>query len=168
MYEEILFADCQSLSNVFNHRFIMQLQEKDPEFLEQVKKKIADLYTDEKVAYMKKNPRWKELTKKGEKWCSTEKGIMSGGNAMKKRFKLTFRQQCGICILVFLMNILLAHLFQTGLFHNLTWLICGGLFLVHPVCPENWFTVYPKSLEEGFRIGGAILIVLGLITRFGI
>ncbi len=86
---------------------------------------------------------------------------------MKKR-KLTFRLQCRICIFIFLINILLAHLFQTGLFHNLTFLICGGLFLAHPVCPEHWGSAYPDGWERGFRIGGAILMVLGLITRFGI
>lgn len=87
---------------------------------------------------------------------------------MKKIVNLTFKKQISICIAVFIMDIVLAHLFQTGLFHNLTWLIYGVLFFINPVWPEEWVNVYPEQREKGVRIAGAICIIIGLITKFGI
>lgn len=87
---------------------------------------------------------------------------------MKNIVNLTFKQQIKLCIGVFIIDIVLAHLFQTGLFHNLTCLIYGGLFFVNPVWPEGWINVYPEQRKKGVRIAGVICIIIGLITRFGV
>ncbi len=86
----------------------------------------------------------------------------------KRLIRFTFHQQFKVCFTVFILNIILAHLFQTGVFHNFSRLICGVLFLWNPVWPETWVTCYPESQKLGARIAGAILIILGLICRFGI
>ena len=87
---------------------------------------------------------------------------------MEKMLKLTFRQQAIVGLAIFIVNILLAHLFQTGLFHNLGWMIWGGLFLINPVWPEKWLVFDTKTMKRNVRIGAVLCIVIGLITRFGI
>lgn len=89
---------------------------------------------------------------------------------MKKTLKLTFKQQFTIGIAVFIIDIVLAHLFQTGLFHNLSWLIYGGLFIVNPVLPESFVSskIHPKAGIIGCRIAGLICIIIGLLLRSGI
>lgn len=89
---------------------------------------------------------------------------------MEKTRTLTFKQQVKVCIAVFIIDIVLAHLFQTGLFHNLSWLVYGAMFLVNPVLPERWWSarMHPKAAVTGLRIAGAICIYIGLTGRFGI
>lgn len=87
---------------------------------------------------------------------------------MKQILRFTFRQQCILCAAVFLLDIVLAHLMNTGLFHNLTWLIWGVLFLLNPVTPESWSAADPNSREKGARIAGILFVVVGLIFRSGV
>ncbi len=87
---------------------------------------------------------------------------------MKRTFKLTFFQQFTLCVSMGLVCILCAHLFQTGLFHNVYWTSCGVLFLVNPVWPEFLFSPYPEKQRLGARIAAVIMICLGLLGRFGI
>lgn len=81
---------------------------------------------------------------------------------------LTFHQQVLVCFAIFLADILLAHLFQTGIFHNISWVLWGILFLLNPVWPESWVNMYPESGKKGARIAGGIMVLIGLIFRFGI
>ena len=87
-----------------------------------------------------------------------------------KKYKLTFKQQVIVCFVVFIISIILAHTFQFGWFHNLSWLIYGVIFIVNPVWPERWWNakVHPKAATIGCRIAGAICIYIGATGRFGI
>ena len=87
-----------------------------------------------------------------------------------KKYKLTFKQQVIVCFAVFIINIILAHTFQSGWFHNLSWLIYGVLLIVNPVLPEQWCNAkaYPKSATIGCRIAGAICVYIGATGQFGI
>lgn len=89
---------------------------------------------------------------------------------MKKIITLTFKQQIGVCFAVFILDIVLAHLFQTGLFHNLSWLVYGAMFLVNPVLPEQLWSakMHPKEAVTGIRIASAICIYIGLTGQFGV
>ena len=93
---------------------------------------------------------------------------MKEPSTQNPRIHWSFRQQLLLCFVVFLIDILLAHLFQTGVFHNLSWLVWGLLFLVNPVWPEGWIPISPSHQNKGLRIAGAILILIGLTARFGI
>lgn len=88
---------------------------------------------------------------------------------MKKIKALTFKRQIEVCFAVFIIDIVLAHLLQTGLFHNLSWLVYGAMFIINPVLPEQWWDVRmrPKAVT-GIRIAGAICIYIGLTGQFGI
>lgn len=65
-------------------------------------------------------------------------------------------------ILVILANIL-AFAFHRGLFTNIAWIICGLLWIVHPVYPEQ---MDAKKGRLASRLAGAVCILIGLVTRF--
>ena len=87
-----------------------------------------------------------------------------------RKYRLTFKQQILLCFAVFIIDILLAHIFQSGIFHNISWLIYGILLLVNPVFPEQWGIgkIHPRAEVNGCRIAGAICIYIGATGRFGI
>lgn len=93
---------------------------------------------------------------------------MKENGTKKGLIHLTFKQQMKVCFAVFIVDIFLAHWFQSGVFHNLSWVLWGALFLLNPVWPERWSSAYPESGKKGARIAGGIMVIIGLIFRFGI
>lgn len=85
--------------------------------------------------------------------------------------KLTFEQEWWIMAGIVLCGLLLAAFFKQSIFSNIGWVIAGLLPIIHPVCPESWKWRYgddDKRMKRDFRIGGAIVVLIGLITRFGV
>ena len=81
---------------------------------------------------------------------------------------LTFSRQIWLCLIVFVVCMVLSFTLHIGLFHNVAWIFYGVLFLVHPVWPKSVDWQDPRKLRLGIRIGAALCIVVGLITRFGV
>lgn len=84
---------------------------------------------------------------------------------------LTFARQWRLMAGIVLSGLILSTLFKQGIFSNIGWILAGLLFVIHPVCPEAWKWKYgddDSRMKRNFRIGGAVVIFLGLITRFGV
>ena len=84
---------------------------------------------------------------------------------------LTFKQQMWLSIGIELCGFLLSTLFKRGIFTNIGWILAGSLFVIHPICPESWRWRYgddDKRMRRDFRLAGAAVIFVGLITRFGV
>ena len=84
---------------------------------------------------------------------------------------LTFKQQFFIGLAVEVVCFILATTFKKGIISNIGWIFYGLLFVIHPVCPEAWKWRYgddEKRMKRDFRIAGAVVILFGLITRYGV
>lgn len=82
--------------------------------------------------------------------------------------KLTFKTQFRICMGILILSFVLAHITKQGLFTNIAWIIYGLFFIINPVWPEMWNHADHNKMRLGCRIGGVLVIVVGLITRFGV
>ena len=82
--------------------------------------------------------------------------------------RITFRQQVTAGILLLGLAFLLAHILQNGIYINIAWILYGAAFLIHPVWPRTWHNADPRKMKRGARIGGALCILIGLLTRFGV
>ena len=51
--------------------------------------------------------------------------------------RLTFKKQMCTGIGIAATGFVLAHWLKQGIFANLAWMLCGLLFVIHPVCPEG-------------------------------
>ena len=80
---------------------------------------------------------------------------------------LTFSRQAWLCVIVFVACMVLSFTLHQGIFHNVAWVFYGALFFVHPVWPKSVDWQDHRKLRLGIRIGAALCIVVGLITRFG-
>ncbi|MGI5963423.1 MAG: hypothetical protein ACOX7N_06895 [Lawsonibacter sp.] len=84
---------------------------------------------------------------------------------------LTFKQQWWLAFGIVLCSFVFSTLFKQGIFSNIGWILAGLLFVIHPVCPEGakWrYKDREKEMKRDFRVGGVIIIIIGLITRFGV
>lgn len=81
--------------------------------------------------------------------------------------ELTFdRLLCVGIVLIVLANIV-AFWFHAGILVNAAWIVYGGFAIRHPVCPRRWKgSDREKNALLGIRIGGALCIAVGLLTRF--
>lgn len=82
--------------------------------------------------------------------------------------KLTFKTQFRICMGILILSFVLAHITKQGVFTNIAWIIYGLFFIINPVWPEMWNHADHNKMRLGCRIGGVLVIVVGLITRFGV
>ena len=84
---------------------------------------------------------------------------------------LTFKQQFWTGFAIVIACFILSTIFNRGIFSNIGWILNGLLFVIHPVCPEVWKWRYgddEKRMNRDFRIAGAVVIAVGLLTRFGV
>lgn len=81
--------------------------------------------------------------------------------------KISFKIQVYIVFAIMGIGHLLAYLLKNGLCINIAWLLCGLLFLINPVYP-NKNNIPPKKGAFYARIGGVIVIILGLFIRNGV
>jgi hypothetical protein len=81
-------------------------------------------------------------------------------------FKLTFKNQIILGIIFIVLGFICSTIFKQGIFSNIGWILYGALFVFHPVLPKN-----AKSSSKALlvmRITGLVIIILGIITRFGV
>jgi len=82
--------------------------------------------------------------------------------------KLTFTTQMRLSIGILICSFVLATFTRQGLFNNLGWIIYGLFFIINPVWPKTWDWKDHSKLRLGCRIAGALAIMVGLLTRFGV
>lgn len=84
---------------------------------------------------------------------------------------LTWGRQWWLMAVIVFVGVALASLLKQGVFSNIAWVLAGLLPIIHPVCPEAWKWKYgddDKRMKRDSRIAGAVVIFIGLITRFGV
>ncbi len=85
--------------------------------------------------------------------------------------RLTFKKQMWIGMGIIAAGFVLAHLLKHGVFSNLAWILNGLLFVIHPVCPERWKWQYAddeERMRRDFRTAGAFVVLMGILTCFGV
>lgn len=91
---------------------------------------------------------------------------------MKKLFdRLNYKRQCWLAVGIVLFGFILARLTGWAIASNVGWVLAGLLSIVHPLVPESikWrYAGDEKKMARDSRIAGAVVIVVGLITRFGV
>ena len=80
--------------------------------------------------------------------------------------KLTYEKQLLIGVIFLLLMFICSTIFKKGIFCNIGWVVDGLLFVINPVCPKNSEGV--KHIHLWIRLSGIIVIIIGLITRFGV
>lgn len=79
--------------------------------------------------------------------------------------KLSFNQQMILCIVLMFIGFALGTVTEIGWFHNAVLMLCGLIWVIHPV-PPHLRELQPTAQWE-VRIGGIILIIGSLLVRFG-
>lgn len=91
---------------------------------------------------------------------------------MKKLLdRLNYKRQCWLAVGIVLLGFILARLTGWAIASNVGWVLAGLMFIVHPIVPESakWrYAGDKKKMARDSRIAGAVVIVVGLITRFGV
>ncbi|HWQ76681.1 MAG TPA: oxidoreductase membrane subunit [Syntrophomonas sp.] len=80
--------------------------------------------------------------------------------------KVTFKQQIYFGLAIVILGFVLSSIFKQGLFSNAGVIIYGLLFIINPVFPANCENV--PRIRLYMRLAGFIVVVLGLMTRFGV
>ena len=80
-------------------------------------------------------------------------------------WKLTFKKQIVLGILLIITGNILAFVFRKGIFSNIAWILYGLVGIINPVYPE-WYQCNEKKARLGARIAGVVCVTIGLITRF--
>lgn len=79
--------------------------------------------------------------------------------------KLTFKNQLILGVVILLVGFACATVTKIAVCSNIGWIIYGLLFVVHPVWPES---ARSPRMALYMRLVGVVIILLGLITRFGV
>ena len=77
--------------------------------------------------------------------------------------KLTYETQLTISFLIVILGCILSDIFNFWIYHSMAYVICGLLFIVHPVVPKHL-----EGIDKAIfwtRIAGVILILIGIFTR---
>ena len=77
--------------------------------------------------------------------------------------KLTYEAQLTISFIIVILGNILTDIFDFWIYHSIAYVICGLLFIVHPVIPKRL-----EGREKAVfwtRIAGVILILIGIFTR---
>lgn len=77
--------------------------------------------------------------------------------------KLTYQVQMTISVILIILTNILTDLFDFWLYRSIGFGICGLIWIIHPVVPRGMAT--NKQTVFWTRIGGAILILIGIFTR---
>ena len=77
--------------------------------------------------------------------------------------KLTYEVQLTVSFFIVILGCLLSDIFDFWIYHSIAYVICGLLFIAHPVVPKRL-----EGLENAVfwtRIAGFILILIGIFSR---
>ena len=79
--------------------------------------------------------------------------------------KLNFKNQLILGVVILMAGFVCANVTKIAVCANIGWIIYGLLFVIHPVWPEN---AKNPRVALYVRLVGVIIILLGLVTRFGV
>ena len=77
--------------------------------------------------------------------------------------KLTYKAQMILCFILVILGNILTDVFDFWIYRSIAFVICGLLFIVHPVVPKHL-----EGIDKAVfwtRIAGVILILIGIFTR---
>lgn len=77
--------------------------------------------------------------------------------------KLTYKAQMILSLVFVILGNILTDVFDFWIYRSIAFVVCGLLFIVHPVVPKHL-----EGMDKAHfwtRIGGAILIFIGIFTR---
>ena len=77
--------------------------------------------------------------------------------------KLTYKAQLLISVAVVILSNILTEIFDSWIYRSVGFVICGLLWIVHPVLPED--AEMTKRTLLWTRLAGAMLILRGVFTR---
>ena len=77
--------------------------------------------------------------------------------------KLTYEAQLTISFLIVVLGCIFSDVFDFWIYHSIAYVICGLLFLAHPVVPKHLEGIGEAVLWA--RIAGVILILISVFTR---
>lgn len=77
--------------------------------------------------------------------------------------KLTYGVQFNISFLIVILGCILTDVFDFWIYHSIAYVVCGLLFIVHPVVPKHFEANDTAVLWT--RIAGIFLILIGVFTR---
>ena len=77
--------------------------------------------------------------------------------------KLNYDAQLTISFILVILGCILSDIFNFWIYHSMAYVICGLLFIVHPVVP-NYLETNKKTVFWT-RIAGVILLLIGGFTR---
>lgn len=85
--------------------------------------------------------------------------------------KLNYKRQCWLAVGIVIFCFILAGITGWAIAPNVGWVLAGLLSIVHPLVPESakWrYAGDEKRMARDSRIAGAVVIAVGLITKFGV
>ena len=77
--------------------------------------------------------------------------------------KLTYEAQLTISFFIVIGGSILSDIFNFWIYHSIAYVICGLLFIVHPVVPKRL-----EGIDKAIfwtRVAGVILILIGIFSR---
>lgn len=77
--------------------------------------------------------------------------------------KLSYKIQMFLAILLILAGNVMSDAWGSWIYRSAAWVACGLLFVLNPVLPDNM-----EPTEQAIRwtrIGGVIIILIGLVSR---
>ena len=77
--------------------------------------------------------------------------------------KLTYKAQMILSFILVILGNILTDVFVFWIYRSISFIICGLLFIVHPVVPKHLERI-DKSVFWT-RIAGVVLILIGIFTR---
>lgn len=77
--------------------------------------------------------------------------------------KLTYKAQLLISVAAVILSNILTEIFDSWIYRSVGFVICGLLWIVHPVLPED--AEMTKRTLLWTRLAGAMLILIGAFTR---
>ena len=80
--------------------------------------------------------------------------------------KSKFTLQLIIGLLIGVIGMVCATVFQSGMYANVGWSIYGLLFVVHPVCPVGSESI--PHIKWYIRLTGIALVVISISANFGV
>ncbi len=82
--------------------------------------------------------------------------------------KTTFKAETLYALIILSLGYLIAFLTTKSIVINIAWIICGLLYIVIPAYPNPNGMVDHQKGVIGMRVAGIIVIILAIVTRFGI
>ena len=77
--------------------------------------------------------------------------------------KLTYKMQLIISVIIIIFANILAEMLGSWIYRSIGFAVCGLLFILHPVVPDNM--AGNKQAIFWTRVAGIILILIGIFTR---